>query len=296
MHEVLVNPRAEELGRTNAILSGLGRRYDHRFAGPLSLKAVVKGSAMWTTSGGRYELGPGAVLLLEDGEEYEIEIRALQPVETFCLFFERGFVEDALQSATTESAALLDGRLARATFAERLHVDAPLVHALHKAHARFRAGEPLGESLYSVTSLLVRAQHDVDARVSRLPALRASTREELRRRLDVATAFMHGNVDRPLTIAAVAREACLSPFHFHRLFTAMHATPPHRYLTRLRLERARSLLRAGDRTIADVAFACGFESLGSFTTLFRKRYGVTPGRFSQEWRSRAAKAGVHFAT
>ncbi|HVR38373.1 MAG TPA: AraC family transcriptional regulator [Thermoanaerobaculia bacterium] len=294
MGEVLINPRAGELGRTNAILSGHGRVYDHRFAGPLSLKAVMRGSATWTTDRGRYEFGPGAVLLLEDGEEYEIEIHSLHPVETFCVFFARGFVEDALQSATNGSAALLDDAPVHASFAARMHFDAALVGVLTRAHQLFSAGEPLGESLYEISSQLVRVQHDIDARVAQLPALRASTREELRRRLAIATAFMHGNLEQPLAIADVAREACLSPFHFHRLFTALHGVPPHRYLTHLRLERARALLRAGDRAVAGVAFATGFESIGSFTTLFRKHFGITPGRFSQEWRSRAASAGVDF--
>jgi transcriptional regulator GlxA family with amidase domain len=80
-------------------------------------------------------------------------------------------------------------------------------------------------------------------------------------------------------VAEAAREACLSPFHFHRLFTSFHDTTPHRYLTRLRLQRARTLLRGTTRDVTEVAFACGFESLGSFTTLFTRTFGISPARF-----------------
>lgn len=276
---VLINPAADVLGTANAVLSGRGvRRYEHRFAGPLSVKAVIAGRAVWETGARRFEVVPGSALLLHDGEEYEITIDALQPVETFCLFFSQGFVEDAFRSATEASATLLDcGRPTSLPLAGRLHFDAPLVEELQRAHGRMSRGEDLDSSFYAAAMELVRAQVDVAARVASLPALRASTREELARRLAIATAFLHANLDRNVSVAEAAREGCLSPFHFHRLFAAFHGTTPHRYLTRLRLEKARALLRAGARGIAEVAAECGFESVGSFATLFKRTFGSTPG-------------------
>jgi len=280
VNEVLINPRANALGTRNAILSASGSGlYESRFCGPISIKTVIAGSATWETSEGRFEIAPGSALILHDNEEYTIAIDRLHHVETFVLFFERGFVEDAWRSLTTSSDALLDdSQTARPTFAERVHFDSALVAEVQRAHQRMRDGEPLGASFYAAAIELVRAEFDLASRVARLPALRASTRDELARRLRVATSFLHANLDRPITIADAAREACLSSFHFHRLFTTFHGTPPHRYLTRLRLERARTLLAASDRPIADIVLACGFESAGSFTTLFTKTFGVTPGK------------------
>src|SRR5262245_29385001 len=109
MPEVAINPPAHVFGRKNAILNARGtRHHESEFAGPLSIKSVVRGSATWETRDGRYELMPGSVLLLNDGEEYSITVDALQPVETFCVFFERGFVEDAFRATITRSAELLD--------------------------------------------------------------------------------------------------------------------------------------------------------------------------------------------
>lgn len=287
----LINPPASLLGTANAFVGGRGvRRYEHRFAGPLSIKAVMAGSATWETRAGRFEVMPGSVLLLNDGEEYEITVDALQPVETFCFFFERGFVEDAWRATTTGSGDLLDDvRTPSIAFNEKLQFAAPLVDEMTRAHARMRKGESLDESFFAAALELVRAQRDAASRVARVPALRASTREELSRRVGVATAFLHANLDRNVSIAEAAREACLSPFHFHRLFTAFHGTTPHRYLTRLRLERARALLRNGSRRVADVASECGFESVGSFTTLFRRSFGVSPAAIRKnEEVSRAA--------
>jgi AraC family transcriptional regulator len=281
MTGVLINPPPSRLGAANAVLRGRGARYESRFAGPLSIKAVIGGSATWKTEAGRYELVPGAALLIHDGEEYTVTVDALRPVETFCFFFADGFVEDAFRSSTTSSSRLLDteGTRQRMTFAERLHFDAPLLAELQQAHARLRDGLPLEGSFYAAAMHLVHARRELDSRTARLPALRAATREELARRVAVGTSYLHANLERAVSVAEAARAACLSPFHFHRLFTSLHGITPHRYLTRLRLAHARALLRADSRPVADVAAACGFESLGSFTTLFTRSVGIPPARF-----------------
>lgn len=80
----------------------------------------------------------------------------------------------------------------------------------------------------------------------------------------------------PLTVADLAREAGLSPAHFSRAFRAAFGESPHRYLLTRRLERAASLLRRTDRTVADICFLVGWGSVGSFTTSFGRMYGTTP--------------------
>jgi AraC-like DNA-binding protein len=284
-----INPPQEDLGQVNAILSARTRRYAHRFAGPLSVKSVIEGRATWETADGRYDLVPGCALVLNDGEEYEITADALQPVETFCLFFERGFVEDAYRASVTGSAELLQAPFEQAppvAFAERLHFGAAIVAELVNAHSLMKRGDPLANAFDRAALALVRAHVDVEARAARLPSVRASTREELARRVRVATSYLHANLHRAVGVAEAARAACLSPFHFHRLFAAFHGTTPHQYLTRLRLERARTLLLRGDATVVDVALECGFESVGSFTTLFKRTFGTTPGKIT----SRADRA------
>jgi AraC-like DNA-binding protein len=281
MTDVLINPAPALLGAHNAVVGGRGvRRHTVQFTGPLSVKGVIAGSGTWETAAGRYEMVPGAVLLLNDGEPYTLTIDALQPVETFNFFFARGFVEDAFRTATTPGAALLDDPEPRPmSFSERLHFDTPLARELVRAHRRLTDGEPLAESFYAAALHLADVECETRARTARLPALRASTREELARRVGIGTSFLHANLDRAVTVAEAAREACLSPFHFHRLFTRFHEVTPHRYVTRLRLKKAQALLRSTDRDVAEVALACGFESVGSFTTLFTRTFGTPPARF-----------------
>ncbi len=80
-----------------------------------------------------------------------------------------------------------------------------------------------------------------------------------------------------------AREACLSEFHFHRLFRAAFGETPHDFLTRLRMDRARQML-ASQRNVTDVCLEVGYESLGSFSAKFRARFGRSPAAFQRDVR------------
>ena len=82
-----------------------------------------------------------------------------------------------------------------------------------------------------------------------------------------------------LDVPALARAAHLSPAHFSREFRRAFGETPHQYLLTRRLERAASLLRNTDRTVADVCFAVGLRSVGSFTTSFRRAYGLSPAAY-----------------
>jgi len=96
------------------------------------------------------------------------------------------------------------------------------------------------------------------------------------RRLLAAKDLADARYAEPLTVADLAAAAHLSPAHFSRRFAATFGEPPHRYLLTRRLERAAALLRTTDRPVAEICFAVGFGSVGSFTTSFRRMYGRAP--------------------
>lgn len=88
----------------------------------------------------------------------------------------------------------------------------------------------------------------------------------------------------PLSIEALAREAGMSSFHFLRLFRHLFRETPHQLLIGMRLERAKTLLRETDLAITEICFECGYESLGSFSALFRREVGCSPREYrTQRW-------------
>ena len=74
----------------------------------------------------------------------------------------------------------------------------------------------------------------------------------------------------------LAAAAGLSPAHFSRVFKRTFGESPHQYLLTRRMERAAALLRTTDWSVTRICFAVGSQSVGSFTTSFRRMFGRTP--------------------
>jgi transcriptional regulator GlxA family with amidase domain len=103
--------------------------------------------------------------------------------------------------------------------------------------------------------------------------------EEQNRRLLRARDAMDRAYAEPLDVPAVAAIAHTSPAHFSRLFRATFGETPGRYLQRRRVERAMFLLRETDRSITDITFDVGFNSLGTFSRTFHEIVGETPSQY-----------------
>jgi AraC-like DNA-binding protein len=103
-------------------------------------------------------------------------------------------------------------------------------------------------------------------------------------RLRLARAFIDRHYDTPITLEQISREAGFSPYHFIRLFRAAYRRTPHQYLVQRRIDRAKELLGSSSLSIHDICFAVGFESLGSFSTLFRREAGLSPSVYRRSVR------------
>lgn len=95
-----------------------------------------------------------------------------------------------------------------------------------------------------------------------------------------------------IDVGDMARAARLSPAHFSREFRKAFGEPPHQYLLTRRMERAAALLRGTDRSIIDVCLTVGLKSVGSFTTTFRRTYGMRPTEYRAAYPPAASRAMV----
>jgi AraC-like DNA-binding protein len=96
----------------------------------------------------------------------------------------------------------------------------------------------------------------------------------------------------PLDVDDLARAAGLSRAHFSREFRRAFGEPPHSYLLTRRLERAAALLRHTDRSVADICVSVGLQGVGSFTTSFKRTYGVSPTAYREAFPPAADRALV----
>ncbi|MEA2673492.1 MAG: hypothetical protein QOI92_684 [Chloroflexota bacterium] len=108
-----------------------------------------------------------------------------------------------------------------------------------------------------------------------MPASAVFTLPALRRARDLIDLRYAERLD----LTALAREAGYSKFHFARAFAAAYGETPRAYLTRRRLERAKTLLRVANLSVTEICLLVGFESLGSFSSLFRRVVGETPSAY-----------------
>ena len=99
---------------------------------------------------------------------------------------------------------------------------------------------------------------------------------EVYRRLCRARSLIDRCYDHPLNLDQISSEARFSRYHFLRLFRQAFNKTPHQYLIERRIEKAKELLSANDLRVTDVCFEVGFESLGSFSSLFHKHVGHAP--------------------
>lgn len=283
------------LRKRSSILSEQSRQFYWQGAGLLSLKTFQGGTAQYRAAGhARYAVDARVYLILNHGQHYEIEIDAPTPVQSFCLFFRKGMVEQVQHNLIATSESLLDDPSKTAEpihFFERTYPHgesgdllSPYLLELRqewdiRRHDGMGSGgagrDPfaLEERLWTAASLLLCQHRRVCRESERLNAVRPATREELYRRLHLAHDFADACFAEPLSLDDMAAVACLSPNHLLRTFPLLFGKTPHQYLTERRLAEARRLLRETELPVTDICCHVGFVSLGSFSSLFARRHG-----------------------
>jgi transcriptional regulator GlxA family with amidase domain len=107
----------------------------------------------------------------------------------------------------------------------------------------------------------------------------------LYKRIVAAKLFMDKHYSETMDLENIADEACFSKFHFIRVFKSIYKVTPHRYLTQVRITKAKLLLESGYR-VHDTCIRVGFDSIPSFIALFRKHTGSNPLEYQQRHKQR----------
>lgn len=275
-------------GWPNLVIHARGRGIEYaEHEAPLSIKCVLRGKEVHTVQGIPYEVDEATYLLLNHGQRYASRIGPEREAETFSIFFERKFAEQALRGLVEPADRLLDepeaGGREPVRFVESLHPrDAILADLLEGIRRYSETGQSdeawLDERLCAVLARLLGRHTRLLERIDCLPAVRPATRLEQYRRLRRARDFIDANFKRTLSLSEIGRAACLSPFHLLRLFKTVFGVTPHQYATRKRLGQARALLEATDLTVTEVCHQVGYQSLSSFSGRFSRHFGLSPRR------------------
>jgi AraC family transcriptional regulator len=111
--------------------------------------------------------------------------------------------------------------------------------------------------------------------------MKSATAESYQERILRVLVHIQSRLDEPLDLDELARVACFSPFHFHRIFRALTGEPVQQYVRRLRLERAAQRLKRQEQPVTQIALDAGYESHEAFTRAFHTMFGKSPSEFRE---------------
>ena len=122
-----------------------------------------------------------------------------------------------------------------------------------------------------------------------MPRQKTQANSEYTQRINRVTDYLRKNLDRQVKLSELAKVACFSEFHFHRIFSAVTGETLNDFTNRLRLEKAARLLRYTDHSLTDIALDCGFSSSATFSRAFRSAYDTSPSQFRKSGEIKKSK-------
>lgn len=257
----------------------------------LSVRLMLNGKQFYRAGGQPFVIHPENYLIINRGQTYQTAFEDNHELEMILVAFQPQWTDNVLYDLITPEDKLLDNpfnSIRQAVwFFEKTYPMDPVIFQLFK---RLRTlldcewsirKEADVESIYD--RLLVRmldVHRNIRKDVDRLKEVKLSTRVELYRRLHRAKDYLDAHVSSKVSVQEVSLVACLSAHHFKRTFRSAFGISPHQYHVSRRMDVARTLLQKG-LAVQEVCASTGFEDPSSFTRLFRKTYGCTPGRYPE---------------
>ena len=249
----------------------------------LAVFTVIRGQELHEVGRARFAVTPQRYLILNDATSHAHSVE--DNTELISLRFRTGLGTDvytAYAAPLDKQLEQPDFRLAPPEFYQRTYPQDPrLSQWLGFLRAFIWVGvgqDALEQAIQPILQRLLLLHRDLEPEIERLPAAKRSTREELFRRLHTARDFIDASFLDNLDLTGIADVVNLSPHHFLRLFKEVFEITPYQMVIAKRLEKAKQLLLKGDSSVTDVCFDMGFESLGSFSRDFKRRFGVSPSQ------------------
>ncbi|MDZ4711698.1 MAG: AraC family transcriptional regulator [bacterium] len=256
----------------------------------------MKGSENYITPDGKYDVTSGSYLILNEGQKCSGHIE--KEAETFSLYFDPEFANEALRSIVTPGDKLLEHSFIPDNqpvhFLEMLYshnkILSPVLMKLHLASkVNYDDNDFIKEQFYELIEKMLVVHRNLFEEISKLPPVKLSTKYELYKRVCRAKEYIDSSFSDSLTLENISKEACLSQFHFLRLFKSIYKQTPHQYLTKKRIDRATSLLFTTDMPVTQICFEIGFESVSSFSWLYKKKFGMSPETVREVYRKQMSK-------
>lgn len=256
--------------------------------GPFSFFLNIKGNSLCRVDRNTTRIDEDNYFVSNRSQLYTLQVEEnSHATETFNIHFGEYFSESVLNSLVTPAHMILDAgnekQLSPVSFFNQLHRRDATFNALIRSilisqkdgfnKLRFE------EQLTALLTYHLHQHHHIAEIVNKLPPVRKATRIELYKRLSRAMDVLRSGFCGEISLDQLAAEACLSKYHFLRLFRTAYGFSPYQYMQQLRIEKARVLLADRGTSIADIAALLGFDNSQSFSRLFFQKMGLYPTQY-----------------
>lgn len=287
LHDVIPKKSFLDLANDYSIvMNEKGKRHNWRGAGPLSLKLAVTGESSYKVGKKKLTIDENRLLVLNDYENYTINIESSTEVETFIVFFDRMLVDDVVNSFVSTSSSLIDNPDFKSksdflfsvnTLESSWEIQSRIL-LLKNEICRYGV-QAAREQLYFLLNELLTLEARQHGKARSLSFTRKSTRDEISKRLLNARDYLHASLSGEVTLDELSKNCALSKNHLLRTFKEYFGKTPFQYLADIRMAKAQLLLANPDVSITEVCSQVGFESLGSFSWTFSRQMGVSPSEY-----------------
>ncbi len=267
----------------NFILHAESRQYQWSGECFLSIKSFYNGPAIYQVRQREYHVNEHNFLILNDCTKYNVTIDNTSPVESFCVFFSPEFVSTVISTLNAKDEHLLDFRFQKTEGFKLLERNFQRSGPVSKILLEGRQRSPYTMStlekdeFYQNLLSAIFFQNSASLReADKLCLKKASTREEIYRRIYYAKDYIDANYIRALTLKEISEIAMLSENHLLRCFSQIFNTSPFQYITRLKIARATRLVMETDKSISEIAFSLGYSSMSNFSHYFKSIVGQSP--------------------
>jgi AraC family transcriptional regulator len=257
--------------------------------GPVSFFLNIRGNSFCSIDRQTTRIDEDNYFISNRSQLYTLQVEeGSGSTETFNIHFGDFFSESVLNALTTPTDRILDAgtekQLTPFLFFNQLHRRDATFNALIRTILTTNKETGFNklrfeEQLTALLSYHLQQHRHIAEMVNNLPPVRKTTRIELYKRLSRAMDVLRSGFCGEISLDQLAAEACISKYHFLRLFRMAYGLSPYQYIQHLRLEKARALLTDSVIPITDLAGLLGFDNSQSFSRLFFQRTGLYPTQY-----------------
>lgn len=270
----------------------LGENQKTRF----SIRFGINGTQEYHINDRVLQVNQQQFLVMNAGTEYTVKAQNAESITMLAFCFNENFVRDFVNVHSSDEESLIDRNGIYDLIEESpefpLHTllvgqeIRPVIRDAVHAKMYLSADEVDDYSIFN--RILEMVFTDCSSQLQNFEnqkIVKQSTKVELYKRLSIARDYIQAHYCEEINLNELSRVACLSPYHFHRAFKKTFGITPKKYVTALRIERAKWLLRNKDFNVQVICQEVGFKDVSSFTRLFATYTTVTPSAFRSQFAS-----------